>query len=381
VLKVNSLRQQINLGHTAKSPRWAIAYKFKAEQAETRLNSVDFQVGRTGIVTPVANLEPALLSGTTVKRASLHNADIIDALDVHIGDVCYVEKGGEIIPKITGVNKEARFFTGEKVRFITHCPSCGTLLQRNKGEAAWFCPNHYGCEPQIKGRIEHFVGRKAMYINIGEETVNQFYAAGLIRDAADLYTVKAPDILRLERWARKSVDNFMDSVRESKKTPYERVIFALGIPDVGETTAKRLAGAFHNIDALMNASLEQLSAVEDIGTTIAQSIIDFFAEPVNLKLVERLREYGLQFELDETALANRSNTLEAKTFVISGTFARPSRDEYKAMIERNGGKNTGSVSAKTDFIIAGENMGPAKLEKATKLGIKIISEDEFLAMI
>jgi DNA ligase (NAD+) len=381
VLKVNSARQQLNLGWTAKSPRWAIAFKFKAEQAETRLLSVDFQVGRTGTVTPVANLEPTLLSGTTVKRASLHNADIIESLDIHIGDICYVEKGGEIIPKITGVNREARFFAGEKVKFVEFCPACGARLQHNEGEAARYCPNHYGCEPQIKGRIEHFVGRKAMYINIGEETVNQFYNAGLIRNAADLYTMKAPDILRLERWARRSVDNFLESVRQSVAVPYERVLFALGIPEVGETTAKRLANAFHNIDELMNASVEQLVAVDDIGESTARSIIDFFAEPKNRELVENLRRHGLQFALDEAALANRTDTLGGKTFVISGTFSLHSRDDYKTMIERNGGKNVGSVSSKTDYILAGENMGPAKLEKARQLGIKIISENEFLALL
>jgi len=381
VLKINSLRQQLNLGWTAKSPRWAIAYKFKAEQAETRLLSVDFQVGRTGTVTPVANLEPTLLSGTVVKRASLHNADVIDQLDVHIGDYCYVEKGGEIIPKITGVNKEARFFTNEKVKFPTNCPACTTPLRRNEGEAAWFCPNHYGCEPQIKGRIEHFTGRKAMYINIGEETVNQFYNAGLIRNAADLYSLKAPDIIHLERWARRSVDNLMESIRESTKVPYDRVLFALGIPEVGATTAKRLANAFHNIDALMTASQEQLVEIEDIGETIAQSVINFFAEPTNRHLIERLRNYGLQFALDETLLASRTDTLAGKTFVISGTFSLHSRDEYKTMIEQNGGRNSGSVSKNTDYILAGDNMGPAKLEKARQLGIHIINEQQFLEMI
>ncbi|MDR1762403.1 MAG: NAD-dependent DNA ligase LigA [Dysgonamonadaceae bacterium] len=381
VLKVNSLRQQLNLGWTAKSPRWAIAYKFKAEQAESRLLSVDFQVGRTGTVTPVANLEPVQLSGTVVKRASLHNADIIEALDVHIGDSCYVEKGGEIIPKITGVNKEARFMIGDKVRFITHCPACGAKLERKEGEAAWFCPNHFGCEPQIKGRIEHFAGRKAMYVNIGEETVNQFFNAGLIKNAADLYTLQPAQILKLDRWAQKSVDNYLESIEESKNVPYERVIFALGIPEVGETGAKRLANAFHNIDALMGATYEQLIAVDDVGGVIAQSVIDFFNVESNRVLVERLRTYGLKFALDEETLAERTDKLAGRTFVISGVFALHSRDEYKAMIEKNGGKNAGSVSSKTDFILAGENMGPAKLEKAQQLGIKIISEDDFLKMI
>ncbi|MDR1783476.1 MAG: NAD-dependent DNA ligase LigA [Dysgonamonadaceae bacterium] len=381
VLKVNSLRQQLNLGWTAKSPRWAIAYKFKAEQAETRLNSVDFQVGRTGIITPVANLEPTLLSGTVVKRASLHNADIIESFDVHIGDMCYVEKGGEIIPKITGVNKDARFLIGEKVRFITYCPACGTKLERNEGEAAWFCPNHFVCEPQIKGRIVHFVGRKAMYINIGEETVNQFYNAGLIHNAADLYTIEPEEILKLERWAKKSVDNYFESIKSSLSVPYERVLFALGIPEVGETGAKRLARAFHNIDELMNADFDSLIAVGDIGSVIAQSVINFFKTDSNRVIIERLRSYGLRFALDESQLADRTDILQGKTFVISGTFSLHSRDEYKEMIEKNGGKNSGSVSSKTDFILAGENMGPSKLEKARSLGIKIISENEFLEML
>ncbi|MDR1372288.1 MAG: NAD-dependent DNA ligase LigA [Dysgonamonadaceae bacterium] len=381
VLKVNSSRQQLNLGWTAKSPRWAIAYKFKAEQAETRLNSVDFQVGRTGTVTPVANLEPTLLSGTTVKRASLHNADIINALDIHIGDMCFVEKGGEIIPKITGVNRKARFLPGEKVKFVENCPACGTKLQRSAGEATWFCPNHYRCKPQIKGRIEHFVSRKAMYINIGEETVNQFYNIGFVHNAADLYSVKPSDILCLERWGQKSVDNFIESINLSKSVSYERVIFALGIPEVGETIAKRLANTFHDIDSLMNATFEQLISVGDVGTVIAQSVLDFFAEKSNRKIVERLKSYGLQLSLDQAVLAERTDTLKGQIFVISGTFFKHSRDEYKAMIEKNGGKNTGSVSSKTDYILAGDNMGPAKLGKAKSLGIKIINEDDFLKIV
>ena len=381
VLKVNSARQQLNLGWTAKSPRWAIAYKFQAESAETRLNSVDFQVGRTGAVTPVANLEPVLLSGTVVKRASLHNADIIENFDIHIGDSCYVEKGGEIIPKITGVNKAARFLLGDKVRFIKNCPECGTPLVREEGEAAWYCPNHFGCPPQIKGMIEHFVSRKAMYINIGSETVNQFYNAGLVKDAADLYELKTSDILRLERWAEKSANNFIESLRESLSVPYERALYALGIRYVGETVAKRLTQAFHSIDDLMNASFEQLISVGEIGEVIARSVIDYFSIESNRLLVERLKNYGVQFVLREEEIAEKTNKLNAQTFVISGTFTLHSRDEYKVLIEKNGGKNTGSVSAKTGYILAGENMGPAKLEKAMKMGIKIISEVEFLKMI
>ncbi|GHT15720.1 DNA ligase [Bacteroidia bacterium] len=381
VLKVNSARQQLNLGWTAKSPRWAIAYKFQAESAETRLNSVDFQVGRTGTVTPVANLEPVLLSGTIVKRASLHNADIISNFDIHLGDLCYVEKGGEIIPKITGVNKEARFMIGDKVHFIKNCPECGTPLVREKGEAAWYCPNHFGCPPQIKGMIEHFVSRKAMYINIGEETVNQFYNAGLIKNAADLYELKAGDIFKLERWAEKSARNFVESVRESVQVPYERVLYALGIRYVGETVAKRLANAFHSIDDLIHAAYEQLIGVDEIGEVIARSVIHYFSIESNRVLVERLKSYGLQFALGEDALADKTDILNGQTFVISGTFSLHSRDEYKTLIEKNGGKNVAAVSAKTNYILAGENMGPAKLEKAQKLGVKIISEEDFLKMI
>ena len=381
VLKINSARQQLNLGLTSKSPRWAIAYKFQAESAETRLISVDFQVGRTGAVTPVANLEPVLLSGTIVKRASLHNADIIDNLDMHIGDSCYVEKGGEIIPKITGVNKAARFLIGDKVRFIKNCPECGTALVREVGEAAWYCPNHSGCPPQIKGMIEHFVSRKAMYINIGSETVNQFFNEGLIKNAADLYELSLRDIMVLDRWAEKSANNFVESVRESRSIPYERTLYALGIRYVGETVAKRLAQAFHTIDDLMNATYEQLIETDEIGEVIARSIINYFSIDSNCLLVERLKKYGVQFALKEKDLAEKTNKLNGQTFVISGIFSLNSRDDYKVLIEKNGGKNTGSISAKTDYILAGENMGPAKLEKAVKMKIKIISEVEFLKMI
>lgn len=382
VLKVNSLSQQRYLGFTAKNPRWAIAYKFQAERAETRLNSVSFQVGRTGAVTPVANLEPVLLAGTTVKRASLHNADIIAALDLHIGDEVYVEKGGEIIPKIVGVNKEARtFLLGDKVRFITRCPECGTSLVRAEGEAAYYCPNESGCPPQIKGRIEHFVTRKAMNINIGPETVEDLYEAGLVRNAADLYDLKINDLLHLERWAEKSARNLLDSLRQSKQVPFERVLYALGIRYVGETVAKRLAQAFLSLEKLEKASWDELVAVDEIGERIAQSVVAYFADERNRELVERLKNCGLQMEVPQEALANRSDRLKGLTIVISGTFSRHSREEYKALIEKHGGKNSGSVSGKTDYILAGENMGPAKLEKAAKLGVKIIHEEDFLKLI
>lgn len=382
VLKVNSLRQQRNLGFTAKSPRWAIAYKFQAERAETRLNSVSFQVGRTGAITPVANLEPVLLAGTIVKRASLHNADIIDGLDLHLGDQVYVEKGGEIIPKIVGVNTEARTAgLGEKISFIKTCPECGTPLMRPEGEAAHYCPNEIGCPPQIKGRIEHFVTRKAMNINIGPETIEDLYEAGLVKDSADLYTLQVSDLLRLERWAEKSAQNLLESLAASKQVPFERVLYALGIRYVGETVAKRLALSFHSIEALEQASFESLVAVDEIGERIAQSVRAYFADARNQAIVKRLTEQGLQMSLSEERLANRSDRLKGLTIVISGTFSKHSRDEYKEMIEQHGGKNSGSVSGKTNYILAGENMGPAKLEKAAKLGVKIIHEEEFLSML
>lgn len=381
VIKVNSLKQQLNLGFTAKSPRWAIAYKFQAEKALTRLNSVSFQVGRTGTVTPVANLDPVQLSGTLVKRASLHNEDIINALDLHIGDMVFVEKGGEIIPKIVEVDKSARFLLGEKVQFIKNCPECGTLLVREPGEAAYYCPNENTCEPQIKGKIEHFVSRRAMNINAGSETIDHFYKAGLIRDVADLYAIKIQDIMHLERWGEKSARNFLESIRESKKVPFERVLYALGIRFVGETVAKRLVYAFHSIDALASATWDKLVEVDEIGDRIAQSVVRYFAVDSNRQLIERLKAAGVLFAMDERILSERTTKLVGLTFVISGTFNRHSRDEYKALIEKNGGKNVGSVSAKTDYILAGENMGPAKLEKAQKLGVKIIGEDDFLEMI
>lgn len=382
VLKVNSLTQQRNLGFTAKNPRWAIAYKFQAEQAETRLNSVSFQVGRTGAITPVANLEPVLLAGTVVKRASLHNADIIKGLDLHIGDQVYVEKGGEIIPKIVGVNKEARsFMIGDEVRFVKRCPVCGTPLVRIEGEAAYYCPNDMGCPPQIKGRIEHFVTRRAMNINMGPETVEDLYEAGLVTNVADLYELKMADLMHLERWAEKSARNLMESLRNSKNVSFERVLYALGIRYVGETVARRLAKAFRSMERLEKATAEELLAVDDIGERIAESVIDYFSNERNREVVDRLKSHGLQMELPEEDTNGGNDKLKGLTIVISGTFAKHSRDEYKAMIERNGGKNSGSVSGKTDFILAGDNMGPAKLEKAAKLGVKIINEEEFLKMI
>ncbi len=382
VLKVNDLRQQRFLGYTAKSPRWAIAYKFQAERAVTRLNSVSFQVGRTGAVTPVANLEPVLLAGTTVKRASLHNADIIEGLDLHLGDSVYVEKGGEIIPKIVGVDTEARpMLLGAKVQFIRTCPECGTPLIRPEGEAAHYCPNEAGCPPQIKGRIEHFVTRRAMNINMGPETVEALYDAGYVKNVADLYTLKKEDLLHLERWAEKSAKNLINSIAASKQVPFERLLYGLGIRYVGETVAKRLASVFHSMEQLAQASFEELTAADEIGERIAQSVINYFANEDNRQLVTRLKEEGLQMAVPEETLANRSDKLSGLSIVISGTFTRHSRDEYKALIEQHGGRNSGSVSGKTDYILAGENMGPAKLEKANKLGVKIIHEEDFLKMI
>ena len=382
VLKVNSLRQQKNLGYTAKSPRWAIAYKFQAEKALTRLNEVTYQVGRTGVVTPVANLDPVQLSGTVVKRASLHNADIIEKLDLHIGDMVYVEKGGEIIPKITGVDTDARFMLGQKVNFIEKCPECGTPLVRVDGEAAHYCPNDTQCPPQIKGKIEHFVSRDAMNIDsIGPETVEMLFNYGLIKDIADIYTLCAEDLMFLPRMGAKSAENIVAAARASLEVPFERVLFALGIRFVGATVAKRLARAFGNIDALMSATLEQLTAVEEIGERIAASVIAYFANDAHRMLVARLKEAGVKFELGEETLQARTTILQGKSIVISGVFSRHSRDEYKEMVESNGGKNIGSVSKSTSFILAGENMGPSKLEKANKLGVRIVGEDEFLAML
>lgn len=383
VLKVNSLRQQRNLGYTAKSPRWAIAYKFQAERALTRLNEVTYQVGRTGVVTPVANLDPVQLSGTVVKRASLHNADIIEKLDLHIGDMVYVEKGGEIIPKITGVDTDSRFMLGEKVRFITECPQCGATLVRNEGEAANYCPNYAACPPQIKGRIEHFVSRDAMNIDsIGPETVELLYNYSLINNIADIYSLQPEDLMFLPRMGQKSAENMVQGIMKSRQVPFERVLFALGIRFVGATVAKRLARAFRNIDALMNATYEQLVAVDEIGERIAASVREFFSAPDNRELVGKLKSAGLSFEVEQDG-APEGNTelLKGKSIVVSGVFSLHSRDEYKAMIENNGGKNVGSVSGATSFILAGENMGPSKLEKAGKLGVRIVGEEEFLEMI
>ena len=383
VLKVNSQRQQRYLGYTAKSPRWAIAYKFQAERALTRLNQVTFQVGRTGVITPVANLDPVQLSGTIVKRASLHNADIIEGLDLHIGDMVYVEKGGEIIPKITGVDTDARgFMLGDKVKFISRCPECGTPLVRFEGEAAHYCPNDAACPPQIKGKIEHFISRKAMAIDgLGPETVDLFYQIGLVHDVADLYTLKALDIRGLDRMGDKSAIKIIHGIADSKQVPFERVLFALGIRFVGETAAKKLAKAFGNIEVLEVATKEQLMAVDEIGEKIAQSVLTYFALPANRELISRLKEAGLQMERQEDEEGEQSDKLAGLSIVISGVFSHHSREEYKDMIEKHGGKNVGSISSKTSFILAGENMGPAKLEKAQKLGIKIINEDDFLQML
>ena len=382
VLKVNSLRQQKNMGYTAKSPRWAIAYKFQAERAVTRLNEVTYQVGRTGVVTPVANLDPVQLSGTVVKRASLHNADIIEKLDLHIGDMVYVEKGGEIIPKITGVDTDARFMLGEKVLFISKCPECGTPLVRVDGEAAHYCPNDTACPPQIKGKIEHFISREAMNIDsMGPETVELLFNYGLIKDIADIYALNPEDLMFLPRMGAKSAENIVAAIDASRQVPFERLLFALGIRFVGATVAKRLARAFVSMDALMAASLDELMAVDEIGERIAASVREFFSKESNVELVSRLRSAGLKFVAEEEEVLDRTEILKGKSIVISGVFTHHSRDEYKAMIEKNGGKNVGSVSKSTSFILAGENMGPSKLEKAEKLGVPLVSEDEFLAML
>ena len=381
VFKINSLRQQLNLGFTAKSPRWAVAYKFKAERAATPLRFVSFDVGRMGIITPVANLEPVLLSGTVVKRASLHNEDIMRSLDICEGDTLYVEKGGEIIPKIVGVDLEKRPADAKPVQFVTHCPACGTPLVRVEGEAAWVCPNRWGCPPQLTGRVEHFVGRRMMDIDgIGEETSEVLFATGLVRDIADIYDLTRDKLMGLERFGEKSADRIMDGIEASKSVPFERVLYALSIPFVGETTARRIARTVRSIDTLMAMSREELEAIEDVGPKVAESIISYFAAPQNKEVVERLRRAGVQLESAE-ADAAVSDKLAGKSIVISGVFAKHSRDEYKKMIEANGGKNVGSISKKTDYVLAGENMGPAKREKAEKLGIPLITEDDFLRMI
>ncbi len=382
VIKVNSLNQQKNLGFTAKSPRWAIAYKFQAEKAVTRLNSVTYQVGRTGAVTPVANLDPVQLSGTTVKRATLHNADIIKSLDLYVGDMVFVEKGGEIIPKITAVDVDARLLIGDKVEFIKNCPECNATLVRYEGEAAHYCPNENACPPQIKGKMEHFVSRKAMNIDgLGSETISLLYENDLLHNFADIYELKIPDLVRLERLGNKSAQNIRISCEKSKEVPFERVIFALGIRFVGETVAKKLANAFKNIETLEKATFEELTAVGEIGERIAQSVLNYFADKQNIEIIERLKSFGLQMSLSEDKMKIAGDALNGMSVVISGTFEHHSRDEYKAIIEQYGGKNTGSVSSKTSFILAGENMGPEKLKKAENLGVKIVNENEFLQMI
>ncbi|OKY84869.1 MAG: DNA ligase (NAD(+)) LigA [Bacteroidales bacterium 52_46] len=382
VFKVDNLRQQLNLGYTAKSPRWAIAYKFQAERALTKLKYVSFEVGRTGVVTPVANLEPVLLSGTIVKRASLHNADIIRTLDIHEHDMLYVEKGGEIIPKITGVDTAQRESGAAPVEFVTHCPACGTPLVRIEGEAARVCPDKYGCTPQIKGRIEHFVGRRMMNIDgIGEEMVNDLCEKGYLKNCADLYDLTAEQIKSLYVKGDKIADKILAGIEASKSVPYERVLYALSIPYVGETGAKKIARASGNIDRLMAMTEDELMSIEDVGPNIARGIIEFFADERNRSIVERLRAAGVTLDAPAVADVRSSDILQGKSIVISGTFNRHSRDQYKALIEQHGGKNVGSISKKTDMVLAGENMGPAKLEKATALNIPIIDEDTFLGMI
>lgn len=381
VLKVNSLRQQRALGFTAKSPRWAIAYKFKAERVCTRLDEVTYQVGRTGAVTPVANMQPVQLAGTTVKRATLNNEDFIRSFDLHLGDYVYVEKGGEIIPKIVGVDVSRRTQDLQPIHFITHCPECGTSLVRYEGEAAYYCPNDAGCPPQIKGRIEHFIARKAMNIDsIGPETVDDYFRRGLIRNIADLYTIDVQQI-NGDGSREKSARKIVNSIRASVEVPFERVLFALGIRFVGETSAKLLARHFKTLDALMVASIADLMEVEGVGEVIAESVIRYFHNEENLQIIERLRSYGLQMSLNAEQLQGSTDKLAGKSIVISGVFERHSRDEYKAMIELNGGKNVGSISSKTSFILAGANMGPSKLQKAEKLGIALVDEETFLRML
>jgi DNA ligase (NAD+) len=382
VIKVNSRRLQEELGFTAKSPRWAVAYKFKAESAATILKSVSYQVGRTGAVTPVANLDPVQIAGTVVKRASLHNADIIKNLDLHLNDTVFVEKGGEIIPKITGVDAEKRHPMALPVEFIEKCPECGTPLVRNDGEAAHYCPNETGCPPQIKGKMEHFVSRKAMDIDgLGQETLELLYNQGLAKSIADLYLLKKEQLSGLERMGEKSAQRILDGLEESKKAPFERVLFALGIRYVGETVAKKLAKEVHSIDNLRRKTKEELTEIDEIGDRIAESILDFFSKPAHLEMIEFLKKQGLQLQLSEEVLSNRTEKLKGLSIVISGTFEKHSRDELKQLIEQNGGKNVGSISKKTNYVLAGENMGPSKLEKAEKLGIPIISEEVFLKML
>lgn len=382
VFKVNSLRQQLNLGYTAKSPRWAIAYKFHPERACTPLRFVSFETGRMGIVTPVANLEPVLLSGTIVKRASLHNDDIMLELDIHEGDWLYVEKGGEIIPKITGVDVSQRQPGAKKVQFVTRCPECGTPLERVEGEAAWRCPNRDGCRPQITGKIEHFAARRMMNIDgIGEETAELLYAAGLVRRIGDLYRLKQADLEKLEKIGEKTASRIIAGIRDTVNVPFERVVYALSIPNVGETTSKRVAMAVKSMDNMLQMSVEELKAIPDVGPTIAEGIYEYLRDPVNVANINDLREAGVQLSLSEDKLRPKGTSLEGKQIVISGTFSHHSRDEYKEIIEQNGGKNVGSISKKTSFVLAGENMGPAKYEKCQKLGIPIINEAAFLDML
>lgn len=382
VIKVDSLQQQRSLGLTAKSPRWAIAYKYKPEQVSTVLESVSYQVGRTGIVTPVANLKPVYLAGTTVKRATLHNNDFIEKLNLHEGDTVFVEKGGDIIPKIIGINTAVANAAAVPVKFIKHCPECGAMLIRTEGEAAYVCPNTSGCKPQIIGKVVHFISRRAMDINsIGEETIVQFFENGLVKNYADLYDIKKEQIVSLERMGEKSASNIIEGIARSKQMPFERLLFALGIRHVGETTAKKLAFAFKNIDALMNARIDELSQVSDVGEKIAESIVRFFHDKDNVNLLNRLKNQRLNFQLSEESLLGTSDKLSGKTFVVSGVFANFSRDEVKQKIEQNGGKCTGSVSGKTSFLLAGDEAGPEKLKKAEKLGVPIISENEFLSML
>ncbi len=382
VVKVNSLHYQDELGFTSKSPRWAIAYKFKAEQGETLLESIVYQVGRTGAITPVANLAPVQLAGTTVRRASLHNADQIAKLDIRVGDYVYVEKGGEIIPKIVGVNTAVRSSDSQPTSYITTCPECDTPLKRNKGEAQHYCPNVYGCPPQIAGRIQHYISRKAMDIEgLGEETVVLLYKSGLIKDYADLYELKKEDVLPLERMAEKSADNLIKGIEASKAIPFERVLYALGIRFVGETVAKKLANHYKSIDALAVAPMLEMMTVDEIGERIAQSVIDFFSNDINKQTIERLKAHGVQMVLEEKESTVVSDVLKGKTIVVSGVFTQVSRDELKQMIEDHGGKNGSSISSKTDYVVAGDKMGPAKLEKANQLGITILTEEEFLTLI
>ena len=382
VLKVNSLKQQLNLGFTAKSPRWAIAYKFPAERALTRLRYVSFEVGRMGLITPVSNLEPVLLSGTVVKRASLHNQDIMQRLDLHEHDMLWVEKGGEIIPKITGVDESQRLNGTKPVEFVTHCPACGTPLVRVEGEAAWVCPNKFGCTPQIAGRIEHFVGRRMMNIEgIGEEMVQQLVESGLVKDIADIYDLTVERLTSLEGVADKGARRIIKGIEESKQVPFERVVYALSIPYVGETGSKKLARALGDIDTIASTPYEKLVEIEDIGPRIAESIINYFKNEKNREIVQRLREAGVQMAMPDGHDLTLSETFAGKTIVISGTFTHHSRDEYKAILESHGGKNGSSVSKKTDFILAGDNMGPAKLEKAAKLGVPVLDEESFLGML